>query len=190
LSLPHILLGLLDEPASGYDLKKIFERALGHFWAAELSQIYPTLKQLERRGWLDVRTAPSEKGPSRRLYQRTDTGTQVLCEWLTDGPEVGTERLTWLAQVFLLSEIGGPGRALRFMIDLREAMAGRLAALRAVEAHWQSADPRYPDKLPDHGFYRHLTLQLGLSRMAATRDWCDDCIAQIRVRYQMPEEAA
>lgn len=190
MSLPHILLGLLDEPASGYDLKKVFEPALRHFWAAELSQIYPTLKQLERRGWLNVRTARSEKGPARHLYQRTEAGTQALCTWLSEGPEVGTERLTWLAQVFLLSEIGAPERALRFMVQLRDAMAARLAVLEEAEAHWQAADSRYPDLLPDPGFYRQMTLQLGLSRMAATRDWCEVCIARIRDRYQIPDEAA
>ena len=37
MSLEHILLGLLREPASGYDLKAIFDERIQHFWAAELS---------------------------------------------------------------------------------------------------------------------------------------------------------
>lgn len=182
MSLPHILLGLLDEPASGYDLKKIFETALRHFWAANLSQIYPTLKSLEGKGWLDAAEAPSEKGPSRRIYERTEAGTAELTEWLTGGPEVGTERLTWVAQVFMLSALDDPRRQIEFFTHLRDAMSERLAALRAAEAHWQSVDPRYPDTLPDRAFFRHLTLRLGLSRMTGNVAWCEECIDRIRAR--------
>lgn len=188
MSLPHILLGLLDEPASGYDLKRIFENALRHFWAANLSQIYPTLKSLEEKGWLEVSEAPSEKGPSRRVYRRTTSGTDVLTEWLGGGPEIGTERLTWVAQVFMLSAVDEPLRQLQFMKKLRDAMVERLAALESAEAHWKSVDPRYPDDLPDKAFYRHLTLRLGLSRMAGNLRWCEECIGRIEKRSVVTEQ--
>ncbi len=48
MSLQHILLGLLREPASGYDLKAYFDKSVRYFWAAELSQIYPTLQRMEK----------------------------------------------------------------------------------------------------------------------------------------------
>jgi PadR family transcriptional regulator AphA len=57
MSLDPILLGLLREPASGYDLKALLDHGIGHFWAAELSQIYPTLKRLEKDGFLTSRKA-------------------------------------------------------------------------------------------------------------------------------------
>ncbi|MYK68861.1 MAG: PadR family transcriptional regulator, partial [Gammaproteobacteria bacterium] len=44
MSLDHILLGLLRDPATGYDLKSAFSERIRHFWSAELSQIYPALK--------------------------------------------------------------------------------------------------------------------------------------------------
>ena len=40
MSLDHILLGLLREPATGYDLGNAFSENVRHFWSAELSQIY------------------------------------------------------------------------------------------------------------------------------------------------------
>src|ERR1700740_1459020 len=52
VSLEHILLGLLRQPASGYDLKAVLDHGIGHFWGAELSQIYPSLRRLEKRGLL------------------------------------------------------------------------------------------------------------------------------------------
>lgn len=62
--------------------------------------------------------------------------------------------------------------------------------MRAAEEHSRSCDADYPDRPPDHGFYRQLTPELGLTRIAASRDWCDACIDRIRARYQIPEEAA
>lgn len=190
MSLPHILLGVLDEPASGYDLKKLFENALRHFWAAKLSQIYPTLKSLEQKGWLVARDAPSEKGPSRKVYLRTDAGTEAITEWLSGGPEIGTERLTWVAQVFMLSAMDDPERQLQFMTQLRDAMAERLASLKSAEEHWRSVDPCYPDDLPDRAFYRHLTLRLGMSRAEGNLKWCEECLERIRARHGAPAETA
>lgn len=46
MNLPHILLGMLPEPRSGYDLKQEFSHSLQHFWHARRSQIYPTPKRL------------------------------------------------------------------------------------------------------------------------------------------------
>ena len=48
MSLKHALLGLLThQPMTGYELKQFFDSSIQHFWNAELSQIYPTLKSLE-----------------------------------------------------------------------------------------------------------------------------------------------
>ena len=52
MSLNHILLGMLKEPGSGYDLGKRFSEGPIHFWSAELSQIYPALRRMTERGWL------------------------------------------------------------------------------------------------------------------------------------------
>jgi len=42
-----VCLGMLTEgEASGYDLKKHFERSVGHFWSESYGRIYPMLAQL------------------------------------------------------------------------------------------------------------------------------------------------
>ena len=112
MSLRHILLGLLAEPRSGYDLKKEFNGSLRHFWAANLSQIYPLLGRMEEEGLLRSRTADPGKGPRRRLYTRTEQGTGELIEWLSEGPHVSHERRHYLAQVFFLSAFSDPHDAL------------------------------------------------------------------------------
>ena len=80
MSLEHILLGILHRPASGYQIKNDFDLVFSHFWSAELSQIYRTLKSLEKRGLLTSKTERSEKGPDRRIYRRTADGRSALLE--------------------------------------------------------------------------------------------------------------
>ena len=106
MSLDHILLGLLREPGTGYDLGNAFSENVRHFWSAELSQIYPTLKRLERRGMLESRVEPSPKGPNRRVYALTEEGRAELLRWLRGGPAVGTERFAYLAQLYFMDALG------------------------------------------------------------------------------------
>ena len=182
MSLKHILLGMLHEPASGYDLKNEFSESLSHFWAAKLSQIYPLLSSMEQEGLLKAETAASDKGPPRRVYSRTARGTNELVGWLAEGPHVTEERRHYLAQVYFLSAYGDPDQALRFMRSLRELMQKKLKTLEAAESHWREQDPGYPDDLPDEWFYPQMTLELGLKVFSANIEWCDRCIARIEKR--------
>ena len=89
MSLRHLLLGLLESPASGYDLKKQFDQSLRNFWHAELSQIYPQLQKLEDEGFVSSRHEDSPSGPPRRVYRRSARGRRELLDWLRAGPEIG-----------------------------------------------------------------------------------------------------
>lgn len=182
MSLPHILLGLLKEPHAGYDIKKEFSRSLQHFWHAELSQIYPTLQRLERDGMVRSREGESRAGPPRREYRRTAKGRRELLRWLGDGPVTGRERIGYLAQVYFLDENASKESSLDYFEKLRAYMAHWLQTLEDIEEEWRKADPRYPDELPDEEFYAQLTLALGLKKVRANVDWCDECIARIKAR--------
>ncbi len=182
MSLKHILLGMLAEPHSGYDLKKQFDQSLRNFWRAELSQIYPLLQRMENDGLLSSRDAASEIGPTRRVYRRTAKGRRELHEWLNAGPVVGVERIEYLAQTFFLAQLDTPDEAIAFMESLRDYVAERLEHLENVERGWSADDPRYPDALPDEDFYPQLTLDLGIARMRGTLDWCERAIERINAR--------
>ncbi|MGH7587276.1 MAG: PadR family transcriptional regulator [Gemmatimonadota bacterium] len=182
MSLPHILLGLLREPASGYDLKAEFEKRIRHYWSAELSQIYPTLKRMEGQGWLASATEPSDRGPDRRVYTRTKAGHEELLRWLEGPPQVGAERFAYLAQIAFMDELGDFRRTLAFMRALRVRLAAWEAELRAIEAGVFSAMPGYPDDLPADELHDHVTLRMGLHTLAAKLAWCDETIARIERR--------
>lgn len=183
MSLKHILLGLLEEPNSGYDIKQYFEMVFRHFWSAELAQIYPALNRLETEGLAGSKKQISDKGPARRVYKRTARGTRAHKQWLKNGPTVGKDRLPYLTQVFFLGDIPVAGR-LRFFRDLRAHFARELAELREVESHWSGQDPGYPNQMKDVEQARQFTLRLGLKKIAANVEWCDECIGVIEAALE------
>lgn len=184
MSLDHILLGILRKPANGYAIKQAFDEVFSHFWAAKLSQIYRTLKRLEAQGALISRSAPSEKGPDKRIYNITPKGRRQLRDWLTRGPDIGEERFSYLAQIFFLGELNDLQKSLEFMSRLEAELRSKLGVLRAVEAYWRSSDPGYPDRLNPEDFHAQLTLQMGLMKTAALVKWAEQSVSRISKRLE------
>lgn len=84
------LLGLLSRaPMTGYDLERWIRRSIDHFWSAQLSQIYRTLRQLENDGLVTSSLEHQASRPDRRVYALTPAGEKALAAWLT---ELVTER--------------------------------------------------------------------------------------------------
>lgn len=186
MSLQFMLLGMLREPASGYDLKQRFQHSVRHFWAAELAQIYPLLARMEKAGLLNSEKVPSTQGPPRKVYQRTAEGFEALTQWLLQGPEVRNERVSWLGQVFFLSHVDHAQRR-QFFIDLKADFNAHLHELAKLEEGWRE-DPRYPDQLPDETFFPQLTLRLGMMKYRTVIAWCDECLSRMEQRAEPANE--
>jgi len=179
MSLQNILLGLLQQPASGYDLKHEFQQRLSHYWGAELAQIYPALKRMQRDGLLSSTLQPSDKGPRKRIYQRTAAGRHSLQQWLQSGPEVHTDRLSWLAQVAFLDTVAAPDQ-IEFLQQLRLAFIQHRAELQAIEDHWRAQDPACPDQLQGEDLFAHMTLRLGVAKYTTIINWCSECVQRLK----------
>src|SRR5689334_21889159 len=75
------VLGLVaQKPRSGYDIKRLVDRTIRHFWAASYGQIYPELKRLEEARWIEGDDVPNG-GRARRVFQITDAGREALLGW-------------------------------------------------------------------------------------------------------------
>ncbi len=185
MSLDHILLGLLQSPASGYDLKATFDTTIRYFWAAELSQIYTTLQRLERKGHLRSKVAPSPKGPDRKVYSTTPLGRKVLKEWLLDEPQYGQERFGHVAQIYFLGAAKDLERTLMFFTDLKRTVVKRLRTFRQIESEWQMGDDGWMDQADDASFHAHLALRSGIHTMQARVRWCNEAIDRINQRMKL-----
>jgi DNA-binding PadR family transcriptional regulator len=180
--LKQILLGLLRKPASGYDLKREFDTSLAHFWAAELSQIYPTLRQLEADGLIVSKEAAPSLGPARVVYKRTAKGSAALADWLAQGPQRGAQRHTDLAQAFFL-DVLDVDEAAQFVEAMLAARREELRGLQTIAASWkEAAGGPLPDALPDEEFYPYLTLEAGLAVAEARVAWCERALRRVRKR--------
>ncbi len=184
MSLEHILLGMLHDPSSGYDIKTAFSEGARHFWSAELSQIYPTLKKLEKRGWLKSRTEPSSKGPPRRVYRRNAAGRRELLHWIGAGPQMGTERFAYVAQLCFMHELDNLEATTEFMLELRGKLSDFLTMLLGVESELTGRGQAAIDSLSAEDFHVHLALRMGIHSMRAKVRWCDEALTRIKQRQQ------
>lgn len=188
MSLPHILLGLLARPTSGYDLHREFENSMAHFWSANLSQIYPSLKQMEADGLVTSESAAPAQGPARRLYRRTEKGERALVEWIAQGPQILNVRRHYLAQVYLLGTLGSDAEARNFFEKLLDVLVVRQASLEAIHTAWRGGrDQDFGDMLGEEEFYPYMALELGLEANRTRIRWCRRCLLRIdRVRQAPP----
>lgn len=75
------LVGLL-EPATPYQLKRVAQVSILHFWSIPHTQIYTECARLTEAGLLDEQR--EETGRRRRLYRLTRAGTELLERWRAD----------------------------------------------------------------------------------------------------------
>lgn len=123
--LAYAILGLLSiRPMSGYDIKKHFQRSLNLLWNAPLTQIYPTLRQLEAQGLVEGELTVQDNRPNKRVFRLTEGGHAVLVDWLRRPSELRVLRHEYLSKLFLLNLVG-PAEALAQV----EGYLGRSKAL-------------------------------------------------------------
>ena len=185
MSLDHILLGMLGAPASGYDIKRGFSEGTRHFWSAELSQIYPALRKLEERGWLKSRLEPPARGPRRRVYHRTAEGRAELTRWLARGPEMGTQRFAYVAQLCFMHELGDLEATSDFMVELRSRLRELLALLEQAESESAGPGGARLDALSAEDFHVYLAVRMGVRSLRSKVAWCDEALAHIARRRRL-----
>jgi len=164
MSLRYALLGLLaEEPASGYDLTKKFERLLQRYaWHAQHSQIYPELTKLAADGLVEV----AAEGPrGRRTYAITDRGREDLRRWMLNPPEIITVRNEFVLRLFLLSTLE-PDQAkamLRWVADANDKELQTLSdRVREFDAN---AGPDAPPSM------QRMVAEFGLRSFRTIGDW-------------------
>lgn len=149
----YIVLGLLDRAgtATPYELKQRVAVGVGNFWNLQHAQLYTEPERLAEAGYL---TEEREDGGRRRKhYSLTDSGREVLREWLSEP----TAELTELRDPGLLRLFfgGDPRKLAEVQLD---AHRRKLAEYEEVAAHDTSAWPEGP----------RLTLESGIGH---EREW-------------------
>ena len=106
MSLEFAILGFLNyKPLSGYDLKKLFDVSVRHFWYADQSQIYRTLTRLTSQGLVEVEVVEQTARPDRKVYYITSSGKQQLHRWLLQPPPMQQPHSAPLVQIFFSGQL-------------------------------------------------------------------------------------
>jgi DNA-binding PadR family transcriptional regulator len=155
------VLGLIAlEPSSGYDIKRIVDRTIRHFWAASYGQIYPELKRLEEVGWISGDNVP-RGGRARRIYRITPCGSQALRGWM-HGRETRVElRDESLLRLFFADTLPHD-QALGLLAARREGYRQMLEYLRGLD-DGTGPDPPFVD----------LVYRWALDYCEWGIEWCD-----------------
>lgn len=100
------LLGLLSwKPMSGYDIKKLIDVGLSHFWNEHYGQIYPTLDSLVKEGLATKKEDATHSHRKRFVYTITQKGQQAFREWLSEPTAIPNVRNEFQLKFFLSSQL-------------------------------------------------------------------------------------
>ncbi|MFH9867573.1 PadR family transcriptional regulator [Streptomyces lydicus] len=177
MALDHaILVSLLEQPGSGYELSRRFERSIGYFWTATHQQIYRVLKRMESDGWIQVREVSQQARPDKKEYSVAAPGRAALSRWLHEPIEPESVRHD-LAVKIRGAAFDDPAALIREVERHRQAHTDRLAHYLAGERR----DFTGPGAAPDAGQQlQHVVLRGGIAYERMTLDWLDDVLATLR----------
>jgi DNA-binding PadR family transcriptional regulator len=167
------VLGALSiEPMSGYDIKNLLGRTIGHFWNEGYGQIYPTLKQLSGAGLVISHVESRSGKPDRHVYTMTEAGWEELRQWLArpvDSEHPGRSEL--LLKLFFGQH--APAAAnLEHVRRHRQMLATLIVRYEAIEAELDA------ETSPDQPYWL-ITLRHGLAVTRASLAWCDETIHRL-----------
>lgn len=186
MSLKHALLGILTiSPMTGYQLKQFFDASVQHIWNAELSQIYPTLKQMEAERLVRKTVEIQDARPNRKVYHITPEGRAELRRWLRESPPATSIRDPFLIRVFFGAEIPQEDLLILFRRQMEEhqkqlAFAGTVLRQRIRKGVEELGNKR-------SGLFWSLTLDLAMRFRKAYIEWCERAIEAIeRGEFEPP----
>lgn len=163
-------LGLLvQQPGSGYDLLRRFEKSMANVWPATQSQLYGELNKLATAGLIEV----SAIGPrGRKEYRATDAGRDELLRWMANPQDDPPERHAGLLRVFLLGELP-PKQAREHLLTLAAYSEAEVERLEQLESSIDWTDE------PGADVFSHAALDYGLRVHRMQAGWARDVIRRM-----------
>ncbi|MFJ3790041.1 PadR family transcriptional regulator [Kitasatospora sp. NPDC090091] len=175
MALEHaILVSLLEQPGSGYELARRFDRSIGRFWTATHQQIYRVLRRMEADGWVSVEEVAQGGRPDKKVYSAAGPGRTALSAWLREPVEPETVRHE-LAVKIRAAAFDDPAALISEVQRHREGHA----ALLARYLHGEQRDFPDPAALDAGQELQHVVLRGGIEYERMTLAWLDDVLATL-----------
>ncbi len=165
-----VLGGLSVMPMTGYALREAIRDVLGHFWSESFGQIYPTLADLERKGYVH-RVGTRRTGAS--TFAITPSGTARLKELLSQPVQSVPPRNGLMLRLFFGRQLG-PEACRSLVREARGEAERRLAQFEAIRQEIREEEENAEDRP-----YWLLTVSAGEHAARATIEWADEALVAL-----------
>jgi DNA-binding PadR family transcriptional regulator len=160
-----VVLGLVSvRPTTGHDLAAFAGRSIGQFFSLTRSHVYSELERLCGLGLLDVTEVEQERFPTKRVYEITPEGVDVLGAWLeTSDLSPERPRNLFLVRVFFGDRMSSTG--LERLLDSYEQATRDRRDRFAVVVERLAERPQ--------SAFRRATAMFGVLQAQASLDWIE-----------------
>jgi DNA-binding PadR family transcriptional regulator len=180
MALVHaILTVLVEQPCSGYDLRKRFEGSVGFFWKTSFQQIYRELTKLEEQGLLHAQEIQQENRPDKKIYSVTEAGQQYLSAWIAQPSEVSPLKDDLLVKLFA-GYLVPQETILTELEQHRQQHLQQLAVYQAIEQQYF----QNPNTFSIKQRFQYVMLRHGIRYEMEWLNWCNEAIELLRTSLQ------
>lgn len=176
-----ILAALFNQPCSGYDLVKRFNKSVESFWSASHQQIYKALAKLEEEEHVWAEKIEQENRPNKKLYTVTELGRQHLQQWIGEAvgdiDPVKSELLVKLSVGHLVPTETLSETVNSYYQQYRE----RLRNYQAVAKQYAQVS-----QLPRESQFQYLALRAGIRQQIAWVAWCEEVMTFLGRPVEQP----
>jgi DNA-binding PadR family transcriptional regulator len=179
--LEYIILGmLLNEPLTGYDVKKFIEHGVGTFYKASYGSLYPSLKRMTEKGDLIMFEHP-QGGRQKKYYQITEQGKTTFLKWLTTPAGLNDNTDNHLAKVYFFDSLSTDLRDQQLQ-EYEQNSMNYLQKLLELEKKCAALENK------DLYYYKRSTLYYGIRMTQDSIRWCRHIRAKKPLTELMDQE--
>jgi PadR family transcriptional regulator, regulatory protein AphA len=173
----YVILGILsNKPRTGYDIHKLVKTRMGSFWDISYSQIYPTLRVLEKEGLVTKKVEINERSQNRKVYSITKEGVSKLQRWLKESAKPPTFKFEALLKIAFGNQ-ASKEQTIKHLEELKAINTVQLENILSVEKEVK-ADLKGGERV----FFALLTFALGENLLRTANEWVDSAIKLIEER--------
>jgi len=159
---------------TGYDLTAEFDKALGSFWHAKHSQIYPELKKLTEENLITYETVIHGEKLEKKVYTITEKGKQELKNWiLRDEPLEPTPKDVFKLRAYFIELMNKEEIILQFSRQLAKRQKKLEILKSAMEELLKTKDI---SNVISEEFGDYIVLKGAIMREQTYIDWLKECL--------------
>ncbi|HVR52691.1 MAG TPA: PadR family transcriptional regulator [Pseudorhodoferax sp.] len=174
-----ILTALTEEPSTGADLLKRFDKSIGYFWNCTHQQIYRELKQLESNGL--VSSQASSQKSSSFVYAIQPKGLEHLQDWILNDKNHSVIRDPFLVKIRAASNFPAvdPTRILR---EKKQHHEDKLRIYTQIDSK------SFVGQLSRSQAIKKMVLDAGIRRERSYIEWCDESLKVLAALEEDPQD--